>query len=1049
MALRRPLPGYLGTVISEADVLDQLTAPGSPVALLYRLPGSRDTLRLAFLSPVDDGLRSTPIDGPSPSPLQPAFTAQLVGLSEVVTVTGATIEELFAAAQALILGEQRKKAAAAPAAAALPPPPPTPLESEAAALSLPLPPSTTLLSWGGNANGALGVPGLRAATGPVRVVCVPQPPSTSSPPSPLTPRLLVSAIAAGDAHCVAVTSSGAAFSWGANEASQLGLGVRGGTFPRPTEIGGLCGHNIVAAAAGSSHTLFLSARGDVFVCGYNGRGQLGTGGRTGRQVKTPVALSFFSRRPFAWSTDAGAAAGGGGAGAEEDTELAPEREAPVAAAGPTAAASDAVPAPRPPRPALGRASWRLAQPVLMRQQLKAAAADEDDDDAADDEGGERGNSGEEDALPASPTPKSAAPRRRASVVSVARRSVASLASLRSRGYGGSYTSTLAAPFGNTSFSPRPDARAADGGHADDLRILEALRARARPVVESRPPPQQEGNAAAPASAEEDCVVEIAAGGDCSFALTQEGRVFAFGRNDGGQLGVGGGGSSVGVDVLRPLPVQELRAERVVQVAVGREHALFVTAEGHLWACGRGAFYRLGQGSHDRDVANPARVRGALESRHVVAAACGAAHSLAVTDEGDVFGFGDNAGGQLVGPRDAGWIGKGGGGEDEAKGVGGGEEGEVCAGAAPVLEVQRRTFQGPVQLPSCPDAVAVYAGDRTSAALLADGRLMVWGGGAPHALGCVTGAGEVGEGTGEGVVGGRRTRTLAPAAADAARKRLALSAEAHTSAPVTVGRVRRALAAAALAGKGGGVVVLCEGEGEGEGEEGGHAGPPLVLLAEEVVQDPESLADLDLATSFVAVEGAANGRVFWVGGRRTEAAHTVRQQEEGVPPPLPPAVEAVEDDESHARPTTLDVGAITFHSVAGAAGVAATGISPSLSHAGVVTDIVGGAGEAFPVAERTEAGEMTRQTGEAEGVGDHAKVDMDAAQAEGSAAPAAGGAQEWAGGPSPRPSLLDRVALALTSCLCCCSGRGRKRGKGRASATVYAEGEATVHAEGEE
>ncbi|RYY31749.1 hypothetical protein EON62_06260, partial [archaeon] len=103
-------------------------------------------------------------------------------------------------------------------------------------------------------------------------------------------------VAAGMGHAVAVLAGGVACSWGKNSAGQLGIGVRGGSRSQATEVPALLGHVIIDVAAGSTHSMFLSSRGEVFVCGYNGSGSCGTGNAD--NLRTPVSLAYFCRKPF-------------------------------------------------------------------------------------------------------------------------------------------------------------------------------------------------------------------------------------------------------------------------------------------------------------------------------------------------------------------------------------------------------------------------------------------------------------------------------------------------------------------------------------------------------------------------------------------------------------------------------------------------------------------------------------------------------------------------------------------------------------------------------
>jgi alpha-tubulin suppressor-like RCC1 family protein len=81
---------------------------------------------------------------------------------------------------------------------------------------------------------------------------------------------------------------------------------------------------------------------------------------------------------------------------------------------------------------------------------------------------------------------------------------------------------------------------------------------------------------------------------------------------------------------------------VVAVAADNGHALALSPEGGVWAWGQNARGQLGEGTLDRRLA-PTRVRGLSGG---VAVAAGGAFSLALRDDGSVWSWGDNAFGQL-------------------------------------------------------------------------------------------------------------------------------------------------------------------------------------------------------------------------------------------------------------------------------------------------------------------------------------------------------------------------------------------------------------------
>jgi len=130
-----------------------------------------------------------------------------------------------------------------------------------------------------------------------------------------------------------------------------------------------------------------------------------------------------------------------------------------------------------------------------------------------------------------------------------------------------------------------------------------------------------------------------------------GSAFAQARGPSGQQ-IGPSGLGYELDAgavcqLTPKRVDALSQERVVGVALGPNLTLAVTDAGAVFSFGygtvRGPYPQLGHGSHTCEVL-PRRIEALAETgQRFVAVAAGGGHSLALTEEGHVYGWGHSYG----------------------------------------------------------------------------------------------------------------------------------------------------------------------------------------------------------------------------------------------------------------------------------------------------------------------------------------------------------------------------------------------------------------------
>jgi len=141
------------------------------------------------------------------------------------------------------------------------------------------------------------------------------------------------------------------------------------------------------------------------------------------------------------------------------------------------------------------------------------------------------------------------------------------------------------------------------------------------------------------------VVKVACSYHHSLIATDEHEVFAFGRNDYGQLGIGDT-----IDRAKPQRLDSLGRKAVHSLACGQYHTIFSIQDRGVLACGKNDYGQLGI-ADDRDprqvpVSSSSPLDCASDSNWVTQVACGYYHSLALTNTGIVYGFGRNDDGQL-------------------------------------------------------------------------------------------------------------------------------------------------------------------------------------------------------------------------------------------------------------------------------------------------------------------------------------------------------------------------------------------------------------------
>ncbi|XP_068771683.1 protein RCC2 [Struthio camelus] len=125
----------------------------------------------------------------------------------------------------------------------------------------------------------------------------------------------------------------------------------------------------------------------------------------------------------------------------------------------------------------------------------------------------------------------------------------------------------------------------------------------------------------------------------SLLVTAEGKLWSWGRNEKGQLGHG--------DTTRveaPKLIEALAGEAIVLAACGRNHTLALTESGSVFAFGENKMGQLGLGNQTDAVPSPTQIM--YNGQPITKMACGAEFSMIMDCKGNLYSFGCPEYGQL-------------------------------------------------------------------------------------------------------------------------------------------------------------------------------------------------------------------------------------------------------------------------------------------------------------------------------------------------------------------------------------------------------------------
>jgi len=144
------------------------------------------------------------------------------------------------------------------------------------------------------------------------------------------------------------------------------------------------------------------------------------------------------------------------------------------------------------------------------------------------------------------------------------------------------------------------------------------------------------------------IVQVSCGAQHTIALREDGWVYTWGDGSDGRLGHNGAES-----LSTPTPMQSFMKseyEQVVAVCAGHSHSMALDREGKVWTWGSCSWGKLGHPELQQTQANlyqPKVVKGITRDKEgVVSIHCNAYHSLAVTNMHRLFVWGGNEFGRL-------------------------------------------------------------------------------------------------------------------------------------------------------------------------------------------------------------------------------------------------------------------------------------------------------------------------------------------------------------------------------------------------------------------
>jgi alpha-tubulin suppressor-like RCC1 family protein len=145
----------------------------------------------------------------------------------------------------------------------------------------------------------------------------------------------------------------------------------------------------------------------------------------------------------------------------------------------------------------------------------------------------------------------------------------------------------------------------------------------------------------------ETIIYSSLGGLHSSLLTSEGRIFMWGRNELGQIGDGTiTNRSIPKDITSQFNLNA--GENITSISLGANHSSAMTSEGRIFMWGRNEYGQIGDGtitnrSIPKDITSQFNLNA---GENITSISLGASHSSAITSEGRIFMWGSSDYGQI-------------------------------------------------------------------------------------------------------------------------------------------------------------------------------------------------------------------------------------------------------------------------------------------------------------------------------------------------------------------------------------------------------------------